>query len=415
MSNTCNTSLDFLDLIPDNIYQRLVVHRYRPFEKNNVNSLRQRALGVLEVRMHLLQGRRINKQCLLEWLDGSPAELLYEKLNDSSLLSNALDNDSFVDDVILNILNWLENINQEFNIFNNTLEESEKIDKSMQDVNKSFALERSVGWGFLKSIEYKSDFYALIKSHEIIKNNKKIKSIIKIIGKNKRDFYDVDNVTGHNQVSAEHQLNEGILPNEHALNSVTGVCLGDDVSRMLSSELAMQGNAKFKMFWHVKRTERQLLNYHFKGLLSDHAPEVLADSINYEINKNKQVKELGPIILCVDTSASMKGRAEKISKAITLEVMRVSHLQKRACYLFCFSSSNEIIQFELNLNMGWKTIVEFLRLSFNGGTDVNAVFIEALKKHEEKKWKNADILLISDGLFGVNERLLEEIKKLKKK
>lgn len=172
----------------------------------------------------------------------------------------------------------------------------------------------------------------------------------------------------------------GVLPNEHTLNSVTGVYLGDDVSRMLSSELAMLGNVKFKMFWHVKRAERQLLNYHFKGLLSDHVSEIPADSINYETNKNKCVKESGAVILCVDTSASMKGRGEKISKAIALEVMRISHLENRACYLFCFGSSDEIIQFELNLNMVWKTIVEFLRLSFNGETDVNEALLVKIKK-----------------------------------
>lgn len=412
MPNTCDTSLAYLDLIPNNIYQKLISHQYR-VSNDNVNSLQKRSLGVLDLRANLLQGKSINKDSLLHWLDIDVADFLYKKLNDRALLSKAHNNDSLVDDVILNVLNWLENTNQEFNLFSEMTEEGEGIYEAMQEINKSFALERSVGWDLLKGVEYKTDLDVLISAHEIIENNKKIKSIIKIIGKNKRNFYNVDNRSGLNQLNIEDDLNEGLLPNENTLNSVTGVCFGDDVSRMLSSELAMLGNAKFKMFWHVKRAERQLLNYHFKGLLSDHVPEVLADSINYEVNKNKLVKEWGPIILCVDTSASMKGRAETVSKAIALEVMRISHLEKRACYLFCFGNLGEIIQFELNLNAGWKTMIEFLRLSFNGGTDVNTVFFEVLKKHEEKKWKNADILLISDGLFGVNEDLLARIKSLK--
>ncbi len=412
MSNVYDTSLAYLDLIPDNIYQKLISHQYR-VSNNNVNSLQKRSLGVLDLRANLLQGKSINKKSLLHWLDAEVSEFLYKKLNDRALLSKTLNNDSLVDDVILSILNWLEDINQELELFSEMAEENEDTYKSMQEINKGFALERSIGWDLLKGVEYKADIDALIKSHETIKNNKKIKSIIKIIGKNKRNFYDVDNRSGLNQLDAECDLNEGLLPNENSLNSVTGVCFGDDVSRMLSSELALLGNAKLKMFWHVKRAERQLLNYHFKGLLSDHVPTLLADSINYEVNKNKSIKECGPIILCVDTSASMKGRSEKISKAIALEVMRVSHLEKRACYLFCFGSSNEIIQFELNLNAGWKTVIKFLRLSFNGGTDINAVFFEALKIHEEKKWKNADILLISDGLFKVNKELLEKINHVK--
>jgi len=60
------------------------------------------------------------------------------------------------------------------------------------------------------------------------------------------------------------------LPNEHSIDSVAGVCFGDDVSRMSSSELILLKNKKFKILWYVKRAERQLLNYHYQDLMSDH-------------------------------------------------------------------------------------------------------------------------------------------------
>jgi uncharacterized protein with von Willebrand factor type A (vWA) domain len=47
--------------------------------------------------------------------------------------------------------------------------------------------------------------------------------------------------------------------------------------------------------------------------------------------------ELGPIILCLDTSGSMRGAREVVAKALALECMRGAHRQQRPCYLYAFS------------------------------------------------------------------------------
>ncbi len=47
--------------------------------------------------------------------------------------------------------------------------------------------------------------------------------------------------------------------------------------------------------------------------------------------------ELGPIILCLDTSGSMRGARETVAKALALECLRGAHRQRRACYLYAFS------------------------------------------------------------------------------
>jgi len=63
--------------------------------------------------------------------------------------------------------------------------------------------------------------------------------------------------------------------------------------------------------------------------------------------------------------------------------MRIAHLEKRECYLFCFSGADELVQLTLNLDHGWQPILDFLSISFNGGTDINNVMLSALKKCEE--------------------------------
>ena len=73
----------------------------------------------------------------------------------------------------------------------------------------------------------------------------------------------------------------------------------------------------------------------------------------------------GSMMVCLDTSASMKGRPETLAKAITLETMRVARLERRACYAFAFSGKTELAEFDLDLNSkGWSPILNFLNSSF---------------------------------------------------
>lgn len=163
------------------------------------------------------------------------------------------------------------------------------------------------------------------------------------------------------------------------------------------------------MLWHARRAERQLLNYHIQGLLSEHIPNIEDNSVNISRPGKTSLKHLGPMILCVDTSASMKGKAAILAKAIALEAMRISRLEKRDCYLFCFSGPEEVIQLELNLDLGWKSILEFFKVSFNGGTDINNVILKALDRRNMNRWSNADILIISDGRFKADKMLIDQI------
>lgn len=428
MSKSGFESLDILDQVPGNIYQRLITHQYRPVFDKTTNSLQKRATGIVEIRRNLLDGKAIVKDTLYEWVDIELADKLHEKLTEKVLLKNTFQNESFTDDVIMHVFNWLDYIDDEIkNGFSENSKEApdaplitdsissdldiniDELHTSMQDINDDFALQRNLGWDLSKGIKSKADLNQLISTHRIIKNSKKIQSIIRLLGRNKSGYFDQQEKMGLNQYAHKsHKINNA-LPDNLAINSVTGICLGDDISRMLSSELAMLGNPKLKMLWHSKRAERRLLNYHYIGLLSEHVPNVQAISINNEIKEKHSTKQSGPMILCVDTSASMKGRPEVIAKAIALEAMRVARLEKRKCYLYCFSGPDEITQLELNLDHSWDSIIEFLSISFHGGTDINNVLLQALNKQNSCHWYNADILLISDGRFDVNSKVLEKV------
>jgi len=50
-------------------------------------------------------------------------------------------------------------------------------------------------------------------------------------------------------------------------------------------------------------------------------------------------------------------------------------------------------------------MLDMVRLSFHGGTDLTAVINHALALLEQKKWQQADALLISDSRFAVDNEL----------
>ena len=52
--------------------------------------------------------------------------------------------------------------------------------------------------------------------------------------------------------------------------------------------------------------------------------------------------EMGPIILCIDTSASMRGLRESLCKALALEAMRSATREKRSCLIYAFSGLDEV-------------------------------------------------------------------------
>jgi len=440
MPNSYSASLNYLDEIPDNIYQRLVTHQYRMASGDiSCDSLQQRVQGVMDLRIQLLKGETQIYSNLLQWLDPGRAEILHDHLKDHSLLKNTFDNEAYTDDFLLNLLSWLDhadiktdwstdfkvlnsdsvdsnyNKNNQTHLKHNTdnysIKKDNNLQRSIQEINSGFALQRSVGWDLIQGVNSTTDVSMLVTFHTAVKKSPQIQSIIRMIGRHKHKYIDQIKVTGLNQTVSE----KNNIPDNRAVNSVSGLCLGDDVSKMLSMELAQLASNKLKILWHARRAERQLLNYHYQGLLSDHVPDIQPYSLDFSSRTEETVKSTGPMILCVDTSASMKGRAEFISKAIAFEAMRIAHIEKRGCYLFCFGGTDEIVQLELNLktqsslNDGWNAILKFLSFSFNGGTNINNVILQALDIQTLKRWNNADLLLISDGLFKVDDLLTDRL------
>ena len=131
-----------------------------------------------------------------------------------------------------------------------------------------------------------------------------------------------------------------------------------------------------------------------KELREEHSTETVEISV-----KEKEKKE--PVIICVDTSGSMNGTPERVAKTITFALAKKCLDEERKCFLISFSPGIEVQDLShFEKSNGLNVLVQFLRKSFNGGTDASPALEKSLELLSSNDWKNADVLVVSDMVMG---------------
>lgn len=195
-----------------------------------------------------------------------------------------------------------------------------------------------------------------------------------------------------------------------------GITRSDSVSRMLPQEASLLTNPILKKLWHAKRAEHALLSYSVEGTEVLETEEKLDQESVSEKQGDKSNKNRGPMVICLDTSGSMKGLPENIAKATVLECLKVAYKEQRRCYVYLFGSKKEVRELDLTLDASrFNDLLNFLTMSFGGGTDAEGPLNKALEKCDSEEWYKADILLVSDGEFPVSSGLSRKISNRREK
>lgn len=193
-----------------------------------------------------------------------------------------------------------------------------------------------------------------------------------------------------------------------------GVCRSGRVPRMLPAEAVLLLHPRLRLVWHARHAERTLLTYEDEEVLEEwiHEPQTAWAPSPDRLPDRRQ--EMGPILVCVDTSASMQGGAEAVAKAVVLEAVRTAHAQQRACHVFTFSGPGDLLEMPVAVDLpGLEALSGFMGQSFGGGTDITGPLEHALEKLEQEEWQLADLLVASDGEFGATPALAERLRRVK--
>jgi uncharacterized protein with von Willebrand factor type A (vWA) domain len=188
----------------------------------------------------------------------------------------------------------------------------------------------------------------------------------------------------------------GLLRTVLEAQETRGLTRSGDISRLLPAEAATLARGRrvrqAKLLFYQRLAEKGLQTYERDGWGE------FPTQIHPERREIRPTADRGPILLCVDTSGSMRGAREAVAKALALECMRAAREQERDCYVFAFAGPAEVRELELNDDMqSVSNLLSFLEKVFNGGSDFNEPVSRCLARLTDAKWANSDILLVSGG------------------
>ena len=286
----------------------------------------------------------------------------------------------------------------------------EQIDKTLDEIleriSKLKELQNSpyAGWGFepgeLSNLN--SNFIRLLKLYE---NDKKLKKIIDKIGRTKEK-------EEKRMQKVEETLTENkMILNERGKEYVHGITLGDDIMRVLPTELGYLSSVDTEDIFYLKYVEKKLLCYELAG----NETEEKERKVEKEKEEKEKKEEKGAIVAMLDTSGSMSFALRK-SRAILLQAFKIAKKDKRDMKVLLFGSYGQIKEYTVDTNYNVNKFINFISQGFNGGTDFETPFNRAIDiVIQQSKYTFADIFMITDGECPISANLKMKIKNAQKK
>lgn len=286
----------------------------------------------------------------------------------------------------------------------NKIEELKELLKLLSPfINETIDLGRL--WDMSVGNWHNVNFSLLEKYAQILKDKKEIQELAELLGKYRKAEAELEEEEFENiEIVSKFRI-------EHSGKSeLIGITESDDLNNLLPTELALFSDLETESIFYKRFAEKKLQTFQYINKENDFEKKSITDNRQKEIEKDK-----GPFIIAVDTSGSMHGEPEFLAKVIAFAITRIAISEKRKAFLISFSTGIET--FELtDIQNSLVKLIDFLQMSFHGGTDVSEAVLEALKQLETGSYEKADLLIISDGIFGnLNNSTLKSIEELKKK
>lgn len=277
----------------------------------------------------------------------------------------------------------------------------EKI-KKLKEILSDLDLGTGYFWDLSKGNIIESDINTLISWIEFFKTNKEITDLCNLLGKMKK--YNKELIKEKISRTIKYDIK---VPDKNSNEEISGIKLGKSIEYLLPNELALLNDSELEELFDLKYVEEKLMLFDYDSYINIEQEKTVEDFIESEKDEEK-----GPIIICVDTSGSMSGAPERIAKAIAFCISSKAISENRPCLLINFSTSIEVIEF--NKFSSFSDILNFLKKSFNGGTDLIPALKYSLDKMESEKFEKADVLILSDFILNnIGNEILEKINNAK--
>ena len=275
--------------------------------------------------------------------------------------------------------------------------------KKLKEILSDLDLGTGYFWDLSKGNLIESDINTLISWVEFLKKNKEIMELCNLLGKMKK--YNKELIKEKISRTIKYDIK---VPDKNSNEEISGIKLGKSIEYLLPNELALLNDSELEELFDLKYIEEKLMLFDYDSYTNVEKEKTVEDFVESEKDEEK-----GPIIICVDTSGSMSGAPERIAKAIAFCISSKAISENRPCLLINFSTSIEVIEFnKFNL---FTDILNFLKKSFNGGTDLIPALKYSLDKIENEKFEKADVLILSDFILdNIENKIFKKINNAKK-
>jgi uncharacterized protein with von Willebrand factor type A (vWA) domain len=268
-------------------------------------------------------------------------------------------------------------------VFAKQVEETVDAHRVLTDLSRTWGTEP----GFLQRLPYE-ERAALARR---VQGNHRLLELARIVGR-----YRALAINKHQSRVAE-------VPHE-----VFDVTLGDDWPWLLQQELMLLPHRELRYDFYFRLLDGRIAQYDLHG---------------------KENAGKGSLVVCIDTSGSMCGSREMVSKAIALALLDIARLQNRNYVAILFSSPGQWRAIAFSGNnarisepAGASGPVSFLegmlRVGedfFGGGTDYETPLREAIRfmGADDAGYKDGDIVFITDDQCEVSQAFLREYAAIK--
>lgn len=207
---------------------------------------------------------------------------------------------------------------------------------------------------------------------------------------------------------------------EHSAGSdIEGITVGDDLNSLLPLELAQYSDEDMEGLFIYKYRTRRLQTFRYKSEMAKPSRKL---GFTHASRK-------GPMIVCLDTSASMYGTPERVASTLISLLEEIAEDLERDCYLIDFSVSIHAVDLmeKRRLNRMRKLGLQIPQSSdepdvekpqrqsdashlpfIGGGTNARKMMDEmfSLLDNDGLRYVNADVLWITDFMIPEPPRLL---------
>lgn len=173
--------------------------------------------------------------------------------------------------------------------------------------------------------------------------------------------------------------------------------LGDRLHEAVPSELAMLASEPLRLDLHLRAAESAVITHRYRGAV---------------------VGEMGPVVVCVDTSSSMDkfehGESrEAWAKALLLRLLQLVREQGRPATVILFASAGDLFTVDLpDGSCAVEDLIELIETSLGGGTNFwspLAAGLAAAQRMQADRKGLADLVLLSDGECRLSDRQLRDV------